>query len=337
MVEQYIDRCMSSILNQSIGLDSLELILVNDASPDHTLDKLMYYESQYPDSIIVINSDTNLKQGGARNLGLTYASADYIGYIDPDDWVESTMFEKLYTKAITYDCDIVTCECKRVFAEGTTMGRTGLDDSFYIIDNTSSRKDLLISGMGSGGVWSRIYKRSFLIENNISFPEHLSYEDNYFTYLVYLYVTRLYFVEEYLYHYFVNYNSTTVQFNSSHHFDRLTVELLKLEELQNRGFFELYHDEIEFHFLCVYYFNTLNIIFTRFTHVPFDIVSKMQLNIIQIFPNYAKNPYLDKFLADIYKSLLFTITAPLTQEDWDNLAAVYRRHEDCVLEEETDQ
>ena len=100
MVEQYIDRCVNSLLNQSIGLENLELIFINDASPDLTLSKLLDYEQLYPESILIIDSKENMKQGGARNLGLMYASADYIGFVDSDDWVEPTMFEKLYAKAI---------------------------------------------------------------------------------------------------------------------------------------------------------------------------------------------------------------------------------------------
>jgi hypothetical protein len=110
---------------------------------------------------------------------------------------------------------------------------------------------------------------------------------------------------------------------------------MKLEELKKRGFFELYHDEIEFNFLCMYYFNTLYIFLTRFIHVPFDVVSKMQFKTKQIFPEYNKNPYLDVFLTDLYKSLLRTIETPLAQEDWDNLAAVYRQYENVEVEEES--
>lgn len=327
MVEQYIDRCMNSLLNQTIGLEHLELILVNDASPDHTLDRLLYYESRYPDSILVINSDTNLKQGGARNLGLSYASADYIGYVDPDDWVEVTMFEKLYDKAISYDCDVVTCACKRVFSEVTPMGRTGREDGFYVIEDIPTRKDLLMSGMGNGGVWSRLFKRSFLIDNHIYFPEHLSYEDNFFSCLVHMYCARLYFLEEYLYHYFVNYNSTVAKPNSPHHFDRLTVELMKLEELKIRGLFESYYDEHEFSFLSIYYFNTLHIIFTRFDHVPITIINQMQLEVLRHFPDYNKNMYLDQFLPDPYKMLLQTIPNSFNQEEWESIASTYRKME----------
>ncbi len=323
-VEQYIDRCVNSLLQQTIGLDNLELIFINDASPDHTIDKLLEYERLYPNDIMVINSEINLKQGGARNLGLVYASADYIGYVDSDDWVEATMYEKLYEKAIAYDCDFVCCQNKRVANEGTSMGRTGKNDQFYIIETEAERKDLLLTGIGDG-IWSKLYKKSFLIDNNIFFPEHLSYEDNYFAYLLVMYVKRIYFLEDYLYHYFINLNSTVVSKNASHHFDRLTVELMKLEALESRGFMSTYHSEIEYNFLLVYYLNTLHIIFTRFQIIPTDTLSNMRIQVKEHFPDYKDNPYVKTLLSNLYQILLKTIELPMKPTDWQNLAESYRR------------
>jgi glycosyltransferase involved in cell wall biosynthesis len=324
MVEEYIDRCAASLLNQTIGLENLELIFINDASPDNTLAKLLDYEKQYPESIIIINSEENLRQGGARNLGLQIASADYIGFIDADDWVELTMFEKLYQKAITYDCDIVSCGSKRVFDESTPMGPTGYKDRFYIIDDATSRKDLLITGMGSGGGCARLYKKSLIHDNDIFFPEHLAYEDNFFGYLVEMYVKRIYLLEEDLYYYFINTESTTTTKGATHHFDRLTIELMKLEELKTRGLFEEYYEEHEYNFLLLFYLNTLHIIFTRFKSIPLDIVNTMRQEVLNNFPTYQSNPYTHKFLPEVYKILLDTIATPMDQETWNQLAEQYR-------------
>ncbi|MDQ9824848.1 glycosyltransferase, partial [Acinetobacter sp. 163] len=68
---------------------------------------LLSLEQQYPTSVMVINCEENGKQGKARNIGLSYASADYISFVDADDWLEETAYEKLYRKAIKYNCDAV--------------------------------------------------------------------------------------------------------------------------------------------------------------------------------------------------------------------------------------
>ena len=78
-VESYLDRCFESLKHQTLGFEQMELIFVNDASTDGTLDKLTALESQYPENIIVINFTENRRQGTARNVALEYASAPYIG------------------------------------------------------------------------------------------------------------------------------------------------------------------------------------------------------------------------------------------------------------------
>lgn len=103
-VEKYIRRCVDSIINQSIGFENIELILVDDASTDGTLEILRKYEKMYP-GIIVIECEKNGRQGTARNIGLQYATGKYIGFVDADDWIEPDMYEHMYLIAEEYSVD----------------------------------------------------------------------------------------------------------------------------------------------------------------------------------------------------------------------------------------
>lgn len=107
--ESYIDYCLESIVSQTIGIDQLEIILVNDASTDSTYEKLCEWEQRFPESILVISYDENLRQGGARNVGLNYARGTYLSFVDIDDWIEPDMYEKMFSKAVAFDTDIVIC------------------------------------------------------------------------------------------------------------------------------------------------------------------------------------------------------------------------------------
>ena len=100
---------MTSLANQTIGIEKLQLIFVDDASDDggETWNCLLEFESHYPEQVTVVHLDENIRQGGARNVGLEYAQADYIGYVDGDDWLESAMYERLYQCMKEYNCDIV--------------------------------------------------------------------------------------------------------------------------------------------------------------------------------------------------------------------------------------
>ena len=87
-VAEYIDRCLNSIISQTIGLEALEIICIDDASTDNTWQKLQQWEHSYPEQILLVHCDNNARQGTARNIGLSYASSLWISFIDSDDWIE---------------------------------------------------------------------------------------------------------------------------------------------------------------------------------------------------------------------------------------------------------
>ncbi len=106
--EKYIDRCINSLLKQT--LREIELIFVNDGSTDRSLDILIKYQERNQ-SIKVVNQ-SNAGLGGARNSALKLARGEYIGFLDADDFVDPTMYEKLYACATEIDADIAMCNVK---------------------------------------------------------------------------------------------------------------------------------------------------------------------------------------------------------------------------------
>ena len=106
----YIDRLMQSVTSQTFPLSDVEVICVNDASTDDTLEVLKSWEEKYPDSIMIIDCEKNGHLGKARNIGFQYASAEWIAFIDADDWVERDYLETLYNAAVENDCQIAACK-----------------------------------------------------------------------------------------------------------------------------------------------------------------------------------------------------------------------------------
>jgi glycosyltransferase involved in cell wall biosynthesis len=84
-VEKYIERCLESLERQTIGIGHMEIICVDDASSDGTEDILRSWEKKYPGSIKVVLSERNNRQGAARNIGMQYASGDWVSFVDSDD------------------------------------------------------------------------------------------------------------------------------------------------------------------------------------------------------------------------------------------------------------
>lgn len=219
----YIDRCVNSLVNQTIGLENLEIILVNDASTDSTYEKLLDWEQQYPDSILVINSTENLRQGGARNLGVSYARGTYLAFVDADDWVEPDMYQKMTEKAVVYDCDLVSCNFDRPTSDGTVLPGSDFPEHLYDIKTTEERADYLLSRLTATMAPLSIYKRNWYQSHNISFPEKLLYEDH-ILFFVYAVADRIYALNEKLYHYYKN--ETSVTSTCKNPFDRIPVHQL---------------------------------------------------------------------------------------------------------------
>jgi len=179
--EKYIDRCIQSVANQTIGIECLQIICVDDASTDNSVYKLMEWEKRYPDNLCLIRLDENRRQGYARNLALDYAEGEYIFLVDADDWIEPDALETMYNIADSGHMDVVACRVKRdpedelVFFSDTM---TGAEDRDIFVESNDDRKGLILQHLGMGA-YEKFIRRDFLIENNILYPEGYCYEDMY--------------------------------------------------------------------------------------------------------------------------------------------------------------
>lgn len=103
--EKYLNRCISSILNQTMS--DFELIIVNDGSPDNSLTIAESYAKE--DDRVIVLSDINRGVSAARNAGLKIASGKYIGFVDADDWIYPEMYEQLSFYLEKYNADSAVC------------------------------------------------------------------------------------------------------------------------------------------------------------------------------------------------------------------------------------
>ena len=110
-VEKYLPRCLDSLMNQT--LESIEVICINDGSPDNCLQILNDYRSRYGDKVVIIDKKNEGVWRG-RFDGIKIAKGEYIGFVDSDDYVEPTFAENLYAAAKTADADISVCGFSRV-------------------------------------------------------------------------------------------------------------------------------------------------------------------------------------------------------------------------------
>lgn len=120
-----VNYCLNSLVNQTIlqnKLAELEVIAVDDCSTDSTWEILADYEKRYPHIIKAVHSPENHRQGGARNLGFSLSTGEYIGMIDADDWVAPDFCEKLLRKSLETGADLVACGYRIVHDHESTGG-----------------------------------------------------------------------------------------------------------------------------------------------------------------------------------------------------------------------
>ena len=106
-VEKYLDRCIQSVLNNTYR--DLEIILVENGSTDHSLAICKKYEEQYVNTKLIVADCAGLSH--ARNLGLAYATGDFISFVDADDYVSPYLYETLFNCATANNSDFVFCTC----------------------------------------------------------------------------------------------------------------------------------------------------------------------------------------------------------------------------------
>ena len=317
-VENQIDRCLKSLTEQTLDKNQYEIITINDASEDRTLDKLTQWEKKYPSLISVITYDENQKQGGARNQGIAIAKGEYIAFVDSDDFVNIHLYQEVKNIIDKHSYD-------EILIKGTNINHVKSDDISFVekkmktLEHSKSRQDLAVEhkrienffdynlpSQGNNGnlfFTSHIYKKSLFTDNDIAFPVKYVYEDNYLTKVISLYIKDTYLIDEIFYFYCENLSSTVCASNNLHHLDRLAIELAVLEYYRLVGAFSLFKKKLEWPFVQNFYLNTLYILFTRFDKLP-DIYNFMKEEVYKNFPDFAKNENYNKFTTQREKLLL---------------------------------
>ena len=115
-VEKFIDKCLNSLVKQS--LKEIEIIVVNDGSPDNSQKIIDKYVKKYPEKVQSFIKE-NGGQGSARNIGIVKAKGEYISFVDSDDWLDLDALEKMYSLAKKDNSDIVICDMVDHYANYT--------------------------------------------------------------------------------------------------------------------------------------------------------------------------------------------------------------------------
>ena len=211
-VEKYLPKCIESVIAQT--LKDIEIICVNDCSNDNSENIIREYMKK-DDRIKIINNEKNIGVGFSRNIGVDCSNGEYISFIDSDDFIENDYLENLYSTAIKYDADIVFTnniytvnevkgyikpyyhnrleKWKKDFKDKCFEGKSNFNVSTTEKENTPEYP--LVA------VWNKLYKKSFILNNNLKFQNYIVSEDSEFFYKYLVYNPNMYYNNKVKYYY----------------------------------------------------------------------------------------------------------------------------------------
>ncbi len=241
--EKYLERCVNSLRNQTLG--EIEIILADDSSTDSSLE-ICTEMSRHDERVKVIHK-ANEGAGMARNAALEIAVGEYIGFVDSDDYVAEDMFGTLYEKAEEYKAELVMSGV--IFADGIMFGKSGeriirtYFDKDTLFDTAESLKALKIGIVGAGpedredsrygmSIWKNLFKNEVIKENGIRFmsEREILSEDALFMIDYISHISKAVGIPEAFYYYCRNGGSISKSYKS----DRFEKSLAFVSEVEKR-------------------------------------------------------------------------------------------------------
>lgn len=196
-VEIYLEKCLTNLVNQT--LKDIEIIVIDDGSTDRTNEIMQEFAKK--DSRIITITQTNQKQGAARNRALEIAKGEYVSFVDSDDWIDLDYFEKMYNAASKYNAD---------WAVSNSIREKGKKQRFHFKFNETKFYEGTDAIMNVVKLhWephSKIYKAD--IAKEIKFKEQVFFEDDGYSIRFINRAKNIVTVHDTAYHYISNPNST---------------------------------------------------------------------------------------------------------------------------------
>ena len=277
-VEEYLEKCLDSLVNQT--MKDIEILVINDGSPDNSQRIIDAYASEYPDLIFSYQKE-NGGLGDARNFAIPYCKGEYIAFIDSDDYVREDFAEKTYQYAKENNLDIVMFNAIWFYPDGTEEKRSifprfvsGFNDKAYILAQPAA--------------WNKIYKREIWTKSGLKFPVQLWYEDLATIPITAKYTSKIGYLEEELYYYRQRQNSIM----SNTKYSPRLLEIITACDLLYQGLKgTAYQEEMEYVILFqLIYFASYRFI----EYDKYEDIQKCVEYVQEKFPNWRKNTYYQK-------------------------------------------
>ncbi len=193
--EQYLERCIQSVLAQT--LTDIEVILVDDGSPDRCGEICESYAQR--DCRIRVIHQENQGLSVARNMGIANARSPYVGLVDSDDWIHPEMYRVLYEALKEGGAQIAVCDSQRIL-EGQDAKPVVIGQAPLLLSGKQALENMLV-GNTTGGhtAWNKLY--DIRLFDKVLYPAGKLYEDAYTTYRLLFFSQTVVYCPARLYYY----------------------------------------------------------------------------------------------------------------------------------------
>jgi glycosyltransferase involved in cell wall biosynthesis len=275
-VEKYLEKCLESLVNQT--LQDIQIIVVNDGTKDNSGKIAQEYKEKYSNKILYLEKE-NGGLSDARNFAFPYVKGEYIGFVDSDDYIETTMYETMYEKAKKENADLVECNFAWVYEN-----KTKLD----IGNCYKDKKEAFINGRVM--MCNKIFKAERIINNK--FPVGLRYEDVQFFYTVLPNISKIACIDEIMYYYMQRENSIV---NNQNEKTKDIFEILQniVNYYKENNLYEEYKQELEYMYIRFLFGSSLlRMVKVKDKKLKKELLQKNWDKINEIFPNWKQNELL---------------------------------------------
>lgn len=292
--EKFLNDSVGSILRQTES--DFELICFNDASTDGSLAMLKELADKdfarigTDGRMRIIDSPVNVKQGGGRNRALREARGEYVMFVDADDALREDAVETCLKTAKKENADMVIFDYARFTSSPANFGERicQLGDDAAGLRGEELRRRVM---QRSTPVWSAMYRKTLITDNNLFFPEKVFYEDNAVAPAIQLSAKNLVKINQALYLYRFDNASVTRSTNNYLFFDRLTSAVTLMGHLKRLGLYARYKDVFDFIFINQYFVHSIFGCIYRFDRVPRLRHNYIRKTIGRYLPDYRSNPF----------------------------------------------
>lgn len=291
--ERYLERCISSIANQT--MKDIEILVINDGSTDDSLNILDELSQKYKGTLKIFDKE-NGGAGSARNIGIENANGEFIKFVDADDYLKTDILEKMYNIAKEHNVKLVRGNYQTIIGPIRAEDKCSWSDvqGSKVID-VRKTKDYIVTE--TPGIGNKLISRDLI--GDLRFPEKAKWEDLAIIPVIVASSEKLFHMDEPVYNYRVNMNTTIKDF-----INRIPniLDIIKClenveKQMELRGLSEEYKNQIESLYILHTLFRVENaMLWVNFPHKKKEIVVSSLLGILDAkYQNWQENQIVKQY------------------------------------------